>query len=94
MGLLGLLLGAAAAQFLGAWAYLLVKPRVSREFVAASAAGFVAGLIATVLYRAFHTYSWISGSDTNPWGLSVFLGVCVGISQGALFRGRPLRRSV
>jgi hypothetical protein len=36
-------------------------------------------------------HRWVAGSQA-PWGAAAFLGLCMGICQGVLFRERPLAR--
>jgi len=85
-------IGLVPAQLAGAWTYWKVHealfPQPRREWVAASAAGFVTTLVSSLIYLAFGLHKHLASS----WGASVFLGLCFGICQGALFRGRPLRR--
>ena len=93
MGVAGFIIGTAAGQFSGAWAYWRIRNRAGSadpEFDAAWAAGLVATVIASAVYIPLGVHTWLGG-DGAPWGLSVFLGVCIGICQGMLFRGRPLR---
>ena len=81
----------SAAQFAGAWTYLTAKRKALTEPAAAIACGVVTTLVAAPAFIALDVHHWILGPETN-WGLSVFLAVCGGITQGALFRGRPLSR--
>ena len=80
----------SVAQFGGAWTYLAAKRRAFREPVAATACGLVTTLIAAPAYILLDVHRWFDPQVS--WGLSVFLAVCGGICQGALFRGRPLER--
>lgn len=95
MGVAGFLLGTAAGQLFGAWAYRRVlgygAAQPMRKVRAALAAGLVTTAVTTVIYIPFHVHTW-AGGDGTPWGMSVFLGLCMGICQGALFRGRPFLR--
>jgi len=93
MGVAGFVLGTLAGQFAGAWVYWRIRgnslPPANREYGAAMAAGFVTTLVASAIYVPLGVHTWLLG-DGASWGLSVFLGLCMGISQGLLFRGRPL----
>ena len=94
MGVGGFIIGTVAGQFAGAWAYWRVRGQRSepatRETRAAIAAGLVTTLVASAIYVPLGVHAWLGG-DGTPWGASVFLGVCMGVCQGVLFRGRPLR---
>src|SRR5437867_4421871 len=94
MGLAGFIIGSVAGQFSGAWVYWRIRgssPGPSmREADAAAAAGFVTAVVASAIYIPLGVHSWVLGSGTH-WGMSVFLGLCLGLCQGMLFRGRPLR---
>ena len=91
MGAAGFVIGTVAAQFSGAWAYWQVRGRGPGEARAAVAAGLVATAVASATYVLVSVHTWLGGSGT-PWSASVFLGLCVALCQGVLFRGRPLRR--
>jgi hypothetical protein len=103
MGVAGFVLGTIAGQFAGAWAYWRIRgtspapsdhesseAAANREFDAAWAAGLVTTVVASAIYIPFGVHTWIGGNGTS-WGMSVFLGLCAGVCQGMLFRGRPLR---
>ena len=94
MGMAGFIIGTVAGQFSGAWAYWRIRGKSAaspdREFDAAWAGGLVATVVASAIYVPLGVHIWIGGSGTS-WGASVFLGVCMGLAQGMLFRGRPLR---
>ena len=93
MGVAGFIIGTVAGQFSGAWAYWRIRNHAGSadpEFDAAWAAGLVTTVIASAFYIPLGVHTWVAG-DGAPWGLSVFLGACMGICQGMLFRGRPLR---
>jgi len=59
------------------------------EVRAAIAAGVATTVVAALIYLPFHVHEWIGGSGTS-WGMSAFMGVCMGLVQGVLFRRRPL----
>ena len=94
MGTLGFIIGTAAGQFSGAWMYWRIREArrtaAVREADAATAAGLVTTAVASAFYIPLGVHTWIGG-DGTPWGASVFLAVCMGLCQGILFRGRPLR---
>ena len=87
-------IGLLPAQLAGAWTYLKLHEsdsiQLRREWIAASASGFATALVASLIYLALGLHKQLE--PTMSWGASVFFGVCFGICQGALFRGRPLRR--
>ena len=89
-----ILIGLVPAQLVGAWTYIRVKrsssPRWRREWVAATACGLATTLVASVIYLALGLHKQLE--PQLSWGASVFWGLCFGIVQGALFRGRPLQR--
>ena len=86
----GFILGSVIAQFAGAWAYHTSKRRLAfSELPAAVVAGLVTTVIASIIYIPLHVHDWVAGPGSS-WGSSVFLGLCMGIIQGVLFRGRPL----
>jgi hypothetical protein len=88
----GLIIGSVIAQFAGAWAYHASKKRLAfNEIPGALAGGLTTTAAASVLYILFHVHDWVAGPGAS-WGSSVFLGLCMGILQGVLFRGRPLGR--
>ena len=94
MGTAGFVIGTVAGQVSGAWAYwriLGTGPGPStRELEAGWAAGLVTTVIASAIYIPLGVHTWLGG-DGAPWAASVFLALCMGICQGMLFRGRPLR---
>ncbi len=88
----GFILGTVLAQFAGAWSYHASKKHLGfTEVRAALAAGLTTTVVASALYLPFHVHDWIAGPGAT-WGVAVFLGLCIGILQGVLFRGRPLGR--
>jgi len=88
----GFIVGSVIAQFAGAWAYHASKRRLAfTELLAAIAAGLVTTVVASALYIPFHVHDWLAGPGSS-WGSSVFLGLCMGVIQGVLLRGRPLGR--
>lgn len=93
MGAAGFLIASVAGQLSGAWVYWRVRgateTRPSTELRAATASGFVTALIASAAYIPLGIHTWAGGTGTH-WGLSVFLGICLGICQAVLFRGSPL----
>ncbi len=90
--MLGFILGTLAAQLTGSWLYWRVRAATSArprsELTAATAAGLLAAAVASAIYLPLDVHTWIGGPGTS-WGASVFLGICMGIIQGVLFRGRP-----
>ncbi len=95
--MLGFIVGALAGMFAGSWVYWRVRgtssPPTRPEWLAATAGGLVAALVASVIYIRFQVHIWLGGVGTSP-GASLFLGFCSGLMQGVLFRGRPLARRV
>jgi hypothetical protein len=92
MGLAGFMLGTVGGQLAGASVYWRTRGSSGAptgEFRAAAAAGVVTTLVASALFVLLGVHRWIGGEGTH-WGASVFLGLCVGIVQGVLGRGRPL----
>src|SRR6266516_539403 len=103
LGTAGFIIGTVAGQLAGAWAYWRIRGNspgqlnreddtaaANREFDAAWAAGFVTAVVASAIYIPLGVHTWVGGNGTH-WGMSVFLGLCAGLCQGILFRGRPLR---
>jgi hypothetical protein len=90
MGVAGFIIGSVGGQFAGAWVYWQIRgDGPEREARAAAAAGLVTMVIASAIYIPLRVHTWVGGTDA-PWGVSVFLGLCMGLCQGILFRGRPL----
>ena len=87
--MVGFIIGMLGAQFAGSWAYWRVRAN-RPEWLAASAAGLVATIVGSLIYIPLHVHDWLGGQGSS-WGLSIFMALCVGICQGALFKGRPLR---
>ena len=87
-------IGLVPAQLAGAWTYLKVQgsssPRWRREWVAATAGGLATTLVASLIYLALGLHKQLD--PQMSWGASVFFGLCFGIAQGVVGRGRPLRR--
>ena len=87
-------IGLVPAQVAGAWTYLKVKrsssPRWRREWIAVTAGGLGTTLVASLIYLGLGLHKQLQ--LPMSWGFSVFLGLCFGILQGVLFRGRPLQR--
>ena len=94
MGPLGFVIGTMVGQLSGAWVYWRVRGTgqepVRHEAQAATAAGVVAAVVASAVYIVLDVHIWALGEGA-PWGVSVFIGVCLGLCQAILFRGRPLR---
>ena len=61
-----------------------------RETGARLAAGIATAVAASAIFLVFGVHNWVGG-DRTPWGASVLLGLCMGVCQGVLFRGRPWR---
>jgi hypothetical protein len=90
MGVAGFILGTILAQFAGGWAYWTSKRRWAfGETRARLAAGVTTAVVAGVAYVPLGVHRWLSGED-GTWVEAAFIGVCVGLIQGILFRGRPL----
>ena len=94
--MLGFVVGSFLAQFVAAWAYWRVRgPRGSSpkrpEWLAATADGIGFVLVASGIYVPMGVQFWLLGSDA-PWGVSVFMAVCMGLAHAVLFRGRPWAR--
>jgi len=91
--MLGFIVGALAGMFAGSWVYWRVRgtgsPSTHPEWLAATAAGLVAALVASAIFIRLQVHIWLGGAGTS-WAPSLFLGVCSGLFQGVLFRGRPL----
>jgi hypothetical protein len=86
----GFILGSVIAQFAGAWVYHASKKRLAvGELLAALGAGLATTVVASAVYIPLHAHEWLAGPGAS-WEISVFLGLCMGIAQGVLFRGRPL----
>ena len=83
--------GIAAGSISGSWAYWQVRRNDSGpdrpEWIAAATAGIVTTIVASLVYVAFGLHKYLAGGSS--WGASVFAGLCFGICQGALGRGRP-----
>ena len=95
LGVVGFIIGSIMGQFAGAWTYLRTKLALQafwyREIVSALLAGLVTALIATAVYVPLGVHIWITQRQDAPWAAAAFLGVCMGICQGVLFRDRPAR---
>jgi len=91
MGVLGFVIGTMAGQFCGAAAYRRIarSPSPRDKLVASIVAGVVTTLCASVAFIVLGVHQWLGGPETS-WGASVFLGSCIGICQGVLFKHRPL----
>ena len=90
MGVLGFIIGTVAGQLCGAVVYSLVNAseRPLRRLAASISAGLATAACASAVYVLFGVHRWINGPESS-WGPSVFLGICIGICQGVLFRDRP-----
>jgi len=53
--------------------------------------GLATAAVGGVLFSALGVHKYFFGKET-PWTFSLFLGLCVGIYQGVLYRGRLLQR--
>ena len=89
MGILGFVIGSVAGQFCGAAVYLRVSSDPSRKLQASIAGGVAAAVCSSAIYVAFGVQDWLAGPD-SWWGVSVFMGICMGLCQAVLFKGRPL----
>jgi hypothetical protein len=56
-----------------------------------TAGGLATTLVASVIYLAFGLHKYLN--PPSSWGASLFWGLCFGIVQSVLFRGRPLQRT-
>ena len=86
-------LGTLAGQVTGAWVYRRVRgvgtvPK-SHELYAATSAGLVTTVVASLVFLPLGLHKWL-GSQGSTWPASIFIGLCIGICQAVLFRGRPL----
>jgi hypothetical protein len=98
MGVIGLFIGTVISQVCGAAAYRRVlatlAQRPARSVLAGVAAGIVTALVATPLFILFGVHTWLAG-PASGWPPSAFMGACMGLCQGALFKGLPqIRRPV
>ena len=90
----GFVIGSLIALFAGAWVYRTAKRRLAfHEAAAAIVSGLATTVAATLVYIPFHVHEWLGGAGTS-WGASAFMGLCLGLTQGVLFRGRPLEPRV
>jgi len=90
--MIGFIVGSVIAQFAGAWAYHASRKHLAfTEIPAAIAAGLATTVLASILFILLHVHQWLAGPGAS-WGNSVFLGLCMGILQGVLLRGRPFGR--
>lgn len=90
MGLIGFAVGTILGQFAGAWAYRYSKRRlVLAEWKSAVVSGVATAVVSSLVFVLTSVHDWAGGIGSS-WGVSVFLGVCMGIVQGALFPGGPL----
>jgi hypothetical protein len=93
MELGGFFIGTVAGITSGAWAYWRLRLKGSEsapnEGPAAVAAGLVTTVVASLVYILLGVHEGLAGEGYS-WGVSISFGLCVGICQGALFRGRPL----
>ena len=90
MGVLGVIFGLMVGQLAGAAIYRRVTSRPQQELPASIAAGLVTTVVASPIFIAFGVHRWLVGPEA-PRSAAVFLAVCFGICQGALFKDRPLR---
>lgn len=89
-GPVGFIVGVLASQIAASTVYRRIRQgttsdaaRESRAVVASMA---VAAPVASVIFIAFGVHHWLLGDETS-WGLSLFFGVCIALTQGLLFRG-------
>ncbi len=83
-------IGTVAGQFAGAWVSWRIRRRA--EWIRRTSAGLVTAVVATGIYLPLRVHTWAGGEGASR-ALSPFLGVCIGICQGVLWRGRPLART-
>ncbi len=95
-GVGGFIVGTLVGQFAGAWVYWrtrnALEGHAGRELWAGTAAGLLTAVVATAIYIPLGAHLWLAGAGA-PWTAAAFLGACIGICQGVLFRGRPLGRT-
>ncbi len=79
----------------GDWAYWKIRGESLAGPWLETRARILGGLatagVCGVLFSALGVHKYFFGNET-PWTLSLFLGVCVGIYEGVLYRGRFLAR--
>jgi len=91
-----LLIGIAilVSLFAGAWAYWKIRGESLAGPLLETRARIVAGLataaVCGALFVALGVHKYF-GNET-PWTFSLFLGLCGGICEGVLYRGRLLER--
>lgn len=80
--------------FAGDWSYWKVRGESVAgpwlETRARIVAGVATAAVCGVLFAALSVHKYF-GNET-PWTFSLFLGVCGGICEGVLYRGRLLKR--
>ena len=90
MGVVYAIIGTFLSFAASDWVYGRLRgtnPRGSRrEILAAVACGGVASVVAAAFYVPAGIHSLLFGAEVR-WPASVFLGVCLGIFQGVLYRG-------
>jgi len=84
------MVGVMAGLFCGDLAYRRVLDRSQRPLIASVASGLVTTIVTSVVFVGMDVHHWFFGPEA-PWTGSVFLGLCFGIGQGALFKGQRLR---
>jgi hypothetical protein len=86
----GYILGTIFGGIVGSSAYWRVRGlgdvARKREISARIAAGVAAAIASSAIYIPLGVHVWVA-EDWGNWKLSAFLGVCMGICQGVLFRG-------
>src|SRR5213593_2165718 len=89
------LLAGSASLIVGAWAYWRTRgdqaPGPWLETRARITAGLATAIVAGAIFIALGVHKWFLGPET-PWTASAFLGVCLGLCEGVLYRGRLLER--
>jgi hypothetical protein len=90
MGIAGFIIGTIAGQICGADVYRRIISRATsdRSLQAAIGSGLATAACSSVVYIVLGVHDWLGGADSS-WGVSVFLGICMGICQAVLLRDRP-----
>ena len=89
MGILGFLLGTMAGVVGGRVAYRRVTRKDSNRDVGGRVvAGITTAACASLVYVISDVHDWLLPGSS--WGMSVFMGICMGIAQTVLVRDRSL----
>jgi hypothetical protein len=92
MGILGFVVGTILGLGCGRVAYRLVtrKPGSDRDVQGRVVAGITTAACASLVYVILDVHEWLLPGSS--WGMSVFMGVCMGIVHAVLVRD-PSRSS-